>query len=232
MIHINGNDFLRFFKETLELNVEAYSRIITHLKPDMSEQDLHTLIAQAYREKAGRPIAVFGDILTGERTSLIGGDATTRQMKKGDVIIADLLPENNGVFVDTTRTFFMGEPNKKQADAYYAVCRALRAGEQSLHAGVSGEDIFHAVSHSLEESGYLPLVHHAGHGVGLSRCEAPHFIEDSQQRLSVGMVVTLEPGIYIPDAFGIRIENNYLITEDGFELLFHYTTQLEEVIIL
>jgi Xaa-Pro aminopeptidase len=96
----------------------------------------------------------------------------------------------------------------------------MRAGEQELRAGAACQTVYDAVRASFASAGmadYFP--HHAGHGLGLSHPEAPFIVRHSTETLIAGDVVTLEPGLYVEDVGGIRIEHNYLVTDHGYERL-------------
>jgi Xaa-Pro aminopeptidase len=103
-----------------------------------------------------------------------------------------------------------------QQELIFRLCEsALEAGEYCLKAGVLAKEVYATVSKPLEEAGYGPLAHHAGHGIGLAHPEPPILVPESDDILKAGDVVTLEPGLYVEGIGGVRIENNYLITEAG-----------------
>jgi Xaa-Pro aminopeptidase len=110
----------------------------------------------------------------------------------------------------------------------YDLCiEAMASGERELRAGQACHTVYLAVRDVFERAGvaeYFP--HHAGHGLGLTHPEAPFFVRHANETLLSGDVVTLEPGLYVPNLGGIRIENNYLITEQGFERLSNHAIAL------
>lgn len=214
-------------KSALELNEAAYQAIRRDLKPSMTELDVYGMISAAYHAAAGEVIPFAGDIISGKGSALIGGMPTNRRIEMGDAVIVDILPERNGCFCDTTRTFFTGEASRLQRSVYQCVREALERGESLLRPGVSGKGIYEAVNEVIVKNGYPELAHHAGHGVGLSRYEAPYFIPGCEIPLQEGMIVTLEPGIYMEARFGVRLESNYLITAEGCINLFPYSTDIE-----
>lgn len=213
-------------KEALKLNQRAYDRIRSIGCMGRTEQELLSEVKAVYGEENGEPLPCLYDLLSGERGGAISGEATDRRVRRGDTVIFDLLPCVEGNWCDTTRTFFMGEPAEHLKAAYEAVLAAIRAGEAVLKPGMSGDGIFRAVSGALVQNGCAPLPHHAGHAVGGDNMEEPDFVRGCEGTLKEGMVVTLEPGVYFPGENGIRVENNYLITESGCELLFEYPTDL------
>ncbi len=219
-------------QQALKLNRKAYDVIRDEFQVGMTEMDCYNLISNCYNKNAGTPIKFISDIVSGERAAEISGSATLREAKTGDTLIVDLLPKLDGYWCDTTRTFFLGEPDAEKEKAYISVIKALRAGEAMLKPGVKAEDVYSSVMDSLEKSGFKDCMpHHAGHGIGTSGYERPYFIHNAPEILKAGMVVTLEPGIYMENQWGIRVENNYKITADGCENIFPYTENIEDFIL-
>ncbi|KAB1503704.1 aminopeptidase P family protein [Corynebacterium sp. 320] len=140
-----------------------------------------------------------------------------------DVIVPGLVTVDFGVYLngyasDQTRTVCVGQPNDLAAELYDIVYRSQKAGEEALAPGVALRDVDRACRAVIEEAGYGDFfVHSTGHGVGLDVHEAPRAAsgvpEDSV--LKPGMTITVEPGIYLPGQTGLRIENTYIITEEG-----------------
>lgn len=221
---------LEQIKKALACNVRAYEKIKNCLQAGMTEIDVLKVIETAYQEEAGEPLHYIYDLVSGKRSAEISGLATEKVIEIGDCLIADLLPQYQGRWCDTTRTFFLSEPEQELKDAYAALLEALRCGETCLKPGVTGEEIFRKVDASLKSKGYQGLVHHAGHAVGKTEMDDPDFVLGCDQPVSEGMVVTLEPGIYLKNN-GIRIENNYLITANGAKNLFPYPEEMEYFII-
>lgn len=229
MTQVKDAEAINHIGRCLTLNSMVYASIRKKISEECTELDVFYLINQVLGNELGKPVSFVCDILSGERTLEIGGTATSRQLLKGDTLIVDLLVENDGYYSDTTRTFFVGEITDLQRKAYSAVLVALRAGESLLGPGVSAASVNAAIKESLQKSGYIGnMPHHSGHGVGFSMYEPPYFVEHSQEILREGMVVTLEPGTYLPEKFGIRVENVYLITSTGFKNLFDCSENYED----
>jgi len=218
-------------KEALRLNEHAYDAIKKNVCEGSSETDVYFYVARAFFQIAGVPLDFVHDIVSGERAKDIGGCASSRLLKQGDTLIADLLPKNKGYWCDTTRTFFIGKPSKEMMIAYSALEKALIEGERLLRPGISCLELYRSVLNSLEQEGFSGMMpHHAGHGIGVTSYERPYFLKCEYEQLKPGMVVTIEPGIY-NSQFGMRIENNYLITCDGFEKLFNYPLDIDYFIL-
>lgn len=227
ILRTKPEDFVGKFAGAAELNHAAYAAVAKALKPGMTGPEIYSEICRAEALKMGGPVNFKGDFLVGADTAGIAGFSSERAAQTGDAVIVDLLSAREGAYCDTTRTFFLGQPDDEHCRAYNAVVKAIRTGEEMLRPGVIAENVYKAVSASLEGSGYSALPHHAGHGVGYSWYEPPYFIPNCRTELEAGMIVTLEPGVYINGRFGVRIENNYLIHENGCKPLFDSTLDIE-----
>ena len=194
-----------------------------------TEADVKKYVLSEYRKRLGK-FSFKGDIVAGARSSVGEGDATDYIIKRGDAIVLDLFPMKNGVCSDVTRTFFVGEPSKEQRIVYQTVRAALHSCEKILKAGVKACDIYEYMRECLKPYDNT-FFHHAGHRIGCRRLLQPQFLPGRNEKLKAGDTVTLEPGIYIKDKFGVRLENDYRITESGCEKLFNYPLDIENFII-
>ncbi len=126
----------------------------------------------------------------------------------------------NGYCSDMTRTFTVGKPDEKYMQLHRIVRKAQLAGMEALRAGVTGASVDKAARKVIEDAGYGEYFGHGlGHGVGLAVHEEPRLSPNWQKKLQAGMIVTIEPGIYIPDWGGIRLEDMFVVREDGYERL-------------
>lgn len=192
-----------------------------------TELDIYAEVLSGCTKAAGVPLSLDGDFVSGERSIGIGGGPTDRTLREGDLFIFDLYPTYFGYRADTCRTLVVGVPNAKQIEVYDLLRRALEAGEEKLRPGVRAKDVYQRVYESIAHAGYgAHFPHHAGHGIGLKAPEAPFLIPGSDEVLEEGMVVTLEPGIYLPGLGGLRMEDDYLITSDGPRVLSHFSRTL------
>lgn len=217
-------EFLKEFETRLAMNRAAFDAAKNGFSLGMTEQQVKERILAAW----DRPAMEFsGDICADSR---IEGDATDYCLKQGDALILDLQPGWDDCYCDTTRTLFIGQPSQKQQKAYAAVCKALRKMEQVLATHPRACDVYFAMQEALAEEGYT-CPHHAGHAVGKEKFLQPQLVAENETPLEVGMIIALEPGVYFDGEFGIRIENNYLLTEDGIQELFNYPLEIEKFII-
>lgn len=194
-----------------------------------TEAEIKKYILKTYKEKLGT-YSFKGDIIAGYRSSIGEGDATDNVIQKGDSIILDLLPRKDGVCCDVTRTFFVGNPSNEQIKVYNTVKNALEKTEKILKVGIKACEIYEYMKEQLKPY-EATFFHHAGHLIGYRRLMQPQFLPDKNDKLKVGDIVTLEPGVYIKGKFGVRLENDYLITENGYKKLFDYPLDIEKFII-
>ncbi|HEB31044.1 MAG TPA: aminopeptidase P family protein [Spirochaetes bacterium] len=188
-------------------------------KEGVSEITLQAAVRYSMETAAGRPIECKADVLIGRKTALIGGPAGQAGENiagKSDPVIVDILPRVGGYFADTTRTLYAGPPSAEKKEVIALLISVKQDLEKMLAPGVEAKAIDSAARERLSKAGSFP--HHTGHGIGISANEAPYMTPDSGDILREGMAITLEPGLYF-DAWGARIEDDYLITGDGFERL-------------
>ena len=170
-----------------------------------------------------------GDIGSGERSAGIEGAATERVIKDGESLIIDIQFFDGEMWSDITRTYLFGNPQEMLIKMYQKTETALKNAEKLLKNGTKCADLYDFLQKEINSE--YAFKHHAGHLIGDKPLIKPQFLPDSKESLKTGMAVTLESGAYVPDAFGIRIENNYLITDSGYETLFDYTTDIKNFII-
>lgn len=212
--------------KALEFNALAYESVKNSFKRGMSEKDIKDLILSVCSACED----FSGDIVAGVRTAEIEGDATDYVLKDGDALILDLQFKYQGVWTDTTRTFFIGAPAPEVIKAYELCLSAKKSGENALKNGVCAKEIYAVVRNAFEpfEENFP---HHAGHLFGVERVMQPQFLPERNETISVNDFVTLEPGIYFKDKFGIRVEDNYIVEENGAQNLFLYPLNIEYFVI-
>jgi Xaa-Pro aminopeptidase len=213
-------DEISLLKECMRATDAGHARAREIIKPGVSEMDVYREVQSAALKAAGRPGLVYGDFRSvSAKKPKLGGLPTDHVLQDGEMFILDYSVVLEGYRSDFTNTLAVGTVSDEQ-ELIFRLCEsALQAGENALKAGVPARDVYAAVSGPLEEAGYGPLGHHAGHGIGLAHPEPPILVPESVDVLKAGDVVTLEPGLYVKGIGGVRIENNYLITATGAEKL-------------
>ena len=167
-------------------------------------------------------------VLTGPNSAIPHGHSSNQNIiKKGDALLFDFGATIKGYKADITRTFFMIEADEYQKKAYETVRKANEIGIQKSKIPNSLHDIDNETTLILENSDYKEfIVHKTGHGLGLDVHEDPYVVRGNNTKLEQGMVITVEPGLYIPQKFGIRIEDDVLITNDEPTVLTSFSKDL------
>ncbi|SRR5581483_123484 len=216
-------------RESLRLIKAAYRAARETIAPGLTEIDVYNAMYAAAVREAGTSVTFAGDFACGKRAIKAGGPPTTRVLEAGDLYILDLFPAPALYFGDTCRTFAVGAPSDLQLRAWEIVRKAVRLGEQAVRPGVPARDVYAVVKDYLDaqEISRKSFWHHAGHGIGHHGHEAPRIVPGTDDIFEVGDVITLEPGIYSEELRGgIRLEDNYVVRENGLENLFDFPMEL------
>ncbi len=223
------DDEIGEIRASLELIRAAYDEARRCIAPGLTELDIYNEMQAAVIRKAGTFVQLCGDFAVGERAIRGGGSPTRRVIGERDLYVLDLFPAPALYFGDTCRTFAAGAPTDLQREAWETVCEAVRIAERLVRPGVRAKDVYREVKEFLDTQPVAQgsFWHHLGHGIGHHGHESPRIIPGSDEVFEVGDVITLEPGIYTPALHGgIRLEDNYVVRENGLENLFHYSKEL------
>ncbi|MDR2687176.1 MAG: aminopeptidase P family protein [Oscillospiraceae bacterium] len=199
---------------------KAFEYILGMIKPGMSEREIALELDYAMLRGGARAVSFETIAVAGENGSKPHGAPGDRPLRRGDLLTLDFGAVIDGYHSDMTRTVAIGEPGEEQRRIYEIVLEAQRAALEKLAPGVFCKEIDAAARGVVGAAGYGEHFRHGtGHGVGLEIHEAPSLSRKSRDVLAPGMVVTVEPGIYLPGKCGVRIEDMALITETGHENL-------------
>lgn len=214
-------------KEAQRLTDDAFTYILTRIQPGKTEMEL-ALDLEFYVRNQGADGAAFQFIfISGEKTSLPHGVPGNRVLQKGDFITMDYGALVGGYCADMTRTVALGEPSEEMRRVYDIVLRANLAGLEAAGPGKNCFDVDKVSRDLITQEGYGEYFGHGlGHSVGLEIHEEPRCSPSCREILEPGMIMTIEPGIYLPGQFGVRIEDMILITETGIENLTHSPKEL------
>jgi len=167
-------------------------------------------------------------VLFGEKTGEAHGNPGLRTLKPGDMVLFDLGVVLDGYCSDITRTVAYKSINDKQKEIYETVQRAEQEALEASKPGTRIGDLDMVARNIITEAGYGEyFLHRLGHGLGISVHEFPSMSRNNDDVLQEGMVYTIEPGIYIPGLGGVRIEDDVIITKDGYETLTKYPKELQ-----
>jgi Xaa-Pro dipeptidase len=200
--------FIREAARRTNLAIEA-----THkgLEAGKTEGDVSALLEAEFQALGVRG---GGLVQFGPSAAFPHGAPGERRLNRGDVVLIDAGCKVRGYTSDVTRTVAFGKPSDEVRRVYDAVDRAQRAGIGALRAGASGEEVDRAARRTIEEAGYgAAFTHRLGHGLGLDGHEEPYLVRGNAAPLAAGNTVTIEPGIYLPGKFGVRIEDDYAVRE-------------------
>jgi hypothetical protein len=221
-------DEVALLRRCMEATEAGHAWARANVQPGMTELDVYCGVSTACAKAAGHAVVVYGDFAVSSGPERRGGPPTSRVLEPGDMLILDYSVVIGGYRSDFTNTLVVGrEPTADQRRLYDLCMQAMAAGEQELRAGAACRTVYDAVRGAFEKAGLAEhFPHHAGHGLGLTHPEAPFIVRHATETLLAGDVVTLEPGLYVSGVGGIRIEHNYLITEQGYERLSNHTIAL------
>lgn len=209
---------------------KAYEHILGFIKEGVTEKEI-ALELDFFMLKNGAEAISFETIaISGANTSKPHGVPTDKKVCNGDFVTMDFGAVVNGYHSDMTRTIAVGEVSSAQIEVYETVLEAQLRALAALKAGVKCSDVDAAARDYIKEKGYGDFFRHStGHGVGLEIHEKPTLSPKNDKRLQTGNIVTVEPGIYIPGKFGVRIEDLALITTNSCENLTKITKKMAKI---
>lgn len=211
---------ISYIRTAQEIADDALALLTNSVRVGSREIDLALEFEFTMRRMGSGGIAFPIIAVAGERSSLPHGTPSDRKLEAGDFITFDFGARYHGYCSDETRTFVMGRLDAKHEEIYSVVLEAQLAGLEAVRPGVRGMDVDAAGRQVIEKAGYGQYFGHGiGHGVGLNVHEGPRAARKSEDVLRPGMIVTVEPGVYIPGFGGCRIEDIVLVTETGHEIL-------------
>jgi Xaa-Pro aminopeptidase len=203
---------LEIIKKAAMIADSAFEHILGFIKPGISEMDVAAEIEYSMKKNGAEKCAFDTVVASGERSSMPHGVASERILKSGDTITMDYGAVVSGYCSDITRTVFLGKPNEEVREIYNIVLDAQKKGIEGAREGLRGREIDSVARGYIKEKGFDEYFGHGlGHGIGLEIHEEPRLSPKSETIMRNGMVVTVEPGIYIPGKYGVRIEDDIVI---------------------
>jgi Xaa-Pro dipeptidase len=212
-----------------QVTLSVYEAVYKSLREGMTQQDVGTLIDKAY-ERVGFPGEA--SVMVGEFTAFPHGSTTPQVLREGTIIMIDDGCMVEGYQSDITRTFVLGKASDKMKQVFEIVHRAQAAALATAKPGVECGVIDAAARKVVTDAGYGPdykyFAHRLGHGLGMDGHEWPYLVRGNPTRLQANITTSNEPGIYIRGEFGIRLEDDMHVTENGAELFTPQSPSLEE----
>lgn len=184
----------------------------------MTEIELYGLIHAAMEAEAGCRVPVLADLVSGPRTAQVGGPPSSRMLCQQDLVLVDLVVRRHGYWGDSCNSFAIGAPSELQQALFERVLTALHEAIAQVRPGLCVSELDSFLRQRMTDRG-ASFPHHAGHGIGVAWHEEPRIVPYSSAVLCEGMVIALEPGIYVEGQYGLRLESVVAVTSTGAELL-------------
>jgi Xaa-Pro aminopeptidase len=227
---IKEDSEIKYIGKAAEIADKAFIHMLEFIKPGMTEEKIGLELEFFMRLNGAQKLSFNSIVASGKRSCLPHGTATSKIVENGDFLTLDYGCVYNGYCSDMTRTIVIGKASEKQKEIYDIVLEANKAGLKAIKPGITGYEADKAARDVIEKHGYGQYFGHSlGHGVGVDIHELPRLSKKGFETLRPGMVVTDEPGIYIPDFGGVRIEDLVLVTDDGLKVLSKSNKELIEL---
>ncbi|MBI2678537.1 MAG: aminopeptidase P family protein [Candidatus Koribacter versatilis] len=204
-----------------------FDRVLRTIRPGVREADVAAELEHAARRDGAEGMSFETIVASGSRSALPHGKASAQPIQANGFVILDFGVILAGYCSDMTRTVCMGSPSKRQAELYAAVLGAQEAAIARVSPGRTVAEVDQAARSRLQKAGLgRYFTHSTGHGVGLEIHEPPRIAKGQAEKLVPGMVITIEPGVYLPGEGGVRIEDMVVVTQSGCEVLTPTTKEL------
>jgi Xaa-Pro dipeptidase len=218
---------IALMREAIKISETALQRTVEWAKAGMTEQAIAQKLLDEMNALGTEGLAFESLVLTGEKSALPHGTTGSRKLGQDEFLLIDFGGKKEEYPADITRTFCLGDASPKMREIYQAVLEANLAAQAFAKPGVTSHEVDKAARDVIKKAGYGDFfTHRLGHGLGLSGHELPNISENNPTVLEPGMVFTIEPGIYLPELGGVRIEDNVLVTETGIDCLTSYPREL------
>ncbi|OCA92264.1 M24 family metallopeptidase [Pseudobacillus wudalianchiensis] len=224
---IKDKEELAFLKKAAEYADFAVKTGAEAIREGKSELEILAEIEFEMKKQGIAEMSFSTMVLTGKNAASPHGTPGSTRVQKGDLVLFDLGVVYEGYCSDITRTVAFGDISDKQREIYETVLKAEQAAVAAVKPGMRAKEIDLTARNIIAEAGYGDFFpHRLGHGLGISVHEYPGITETNELVLQEGMVFTIEPGIYVPDVAGVRIEDDVYVTADGVEILTSFPKQL------
>lgn len=227
---VKDSDELRLMEKAAALGDRVFNAVLPHIASGVRENEIAAALEFFARSMGAEGMSFETIVASGERSALPHGRATERKTPRNGFITLDFGVILNGYCSDMTRTVCVGTLTRDKRAAYEAVLEAQEAGVAAVKPGATCGEVDEAARAVLRKAGLSRyFTHSTGHGVGLEIHEAPRLAAGQTLELKPGMVVTVEPGVYLAGKFGIRIEDMVAVTQRGNRVLTKATKALIEL---
>ena len=220
MRQIKDDSEIHAIRKIISMTDKAFSDVLNIIQQGRTEAEIALELEYSLRRMGASDRSFDYVVASGHRSSLPHGIASNKKLDNGDLVTMDFGGKYKGYCSDLTRTVCISQPDSKQKEIYSIVLEAQQAGIDAIKPGLTGKEIDAVAREVITKAGYGEYFGHGlGHALGLEIHETPRLNTKETQPLQSGMVVTVEPGIYIPGWGGVRIEDVILVTDNGAEVL-------------
>jgi len=227
---VKDADELRMLRQAVRVGADVFQSALKHIRPGVRESEVAGRLELAAREAGADGMSFETIVAAGKRSALPHGRASAERVPRRGFVVVDSGVILRGYCSDMTRTVHVGPLGREERKWYESVLEAQLAGSDAVKPGKTAGEVDKAAREVLRRAGLGRFfTHSTGHGVGLEIHEPPRLGKAQQEELRPGMVITIEPGIYIPGKGGIRIEDMVLVTESGCEVLTPVGKELIEI---
>lgn len=214
-----GNEISKI-KKAIDITDKAFNKILELIKPGISEKDVSAELTYVQKKLGAEKDAFDPIVASGWRSSLPHGIASNKKLEKGDPVTLDFGCVFEGFCSDMTRTIFLGQPSEELKKIYNIVFDAQKLAIEKAKPDISSKELDSASRNFISDRGYGDYFGHGlGHGLGIEVHEMPGINQRTDYILKNDSVITIEPGIYVPGAGGVRIEDDILLDENGCTVL-------------
>lgn len=227
---IKTEEEIACIKKAEAIGDRAFEKILAKLKAGMTEKEVAAWLEFFMKEEGADGLSFETIAASGIHSAMPHAVPTDKPLQEGDFLTMDFGCKYKGYCSDMTRTVVIGKASKEQKKVYETVLQAQETALKGIRPGITGKEADSLARDVIEKAGYGKYFGHSlGHSVGLEIHESPNFSQKEERVLEPGMVITVEPGIYIKDFGGVRIEDVVVITENGCENITHSLKKLMEI---
>jgi Xaa-Pro aminopeptidase len=217
---VKNADEIAAIRRSVQTNSNAFERAVKTIRPGMRESELAAELEYQMRLLGAERPSFETIVSSGVRTALPHAHPTARPIGNDDLLLVDMGATQEGYASDMTRMLYLGRKSRKIERMYRAVLEAQLAGVDAVRPGIAAGRVDKAAREVLKKHGLdRAFTHSTGHGLGLEIHEPPRLGRGDKTKLEAGMAITIEPGAYVEDFGGIRIEDTVLVTSNGCEVL-------------
>ena len=219
---------ISYMQNAVDIAQEALLATLPIIKTGITEEEIsRELSIQLIRHGSNPNLPFFPIVSSGPNSANPHASPSQRQLQQGDLLVIDYGANVNGYVSDITRTFAIGQVDQKYHEIAQVVLDANQVGREIVKPGITAGAVDDAARSVIEDAGYGSyFIHRTGHGIGLEGHEPPYIRSGNLVVLDPGMSFTIEPGIYLPNENGVRIEDNVVVTRDGNKTLTNLPREL------